>query len=89
MNLSEDTWLVSVNKRQAIHAASVWLSRVQAGFGRLAEFLATRHRRIQEAEVLYGFSDRDLWDLGLSRSDIPSIINGMYRRDCKALPRSK
>jgi uncharacterized protein YjiS (DUF1127 family) len=89
VNLSENTFPVSITQRKYIHAVSIWLSRVQAGFGRLAEFLATRHRRIQEAEVLYGFSDRDLWDLGLSRSDIPGIINGMYRRDCTVLPRSK
>ena len=81
MNLSEDTWLVSVNKRQAIQAASVWLSRLPAGLGRMAAFWAARRRRVQEAEILHGFNDRDLWDLGLSRSDIPGIINGMYRRD--------
>jgi uncharacterized protein YjiS (DUF1127 family) len=47
----------------------------------MAAFWAARHRRAQETEVLRGFSDRDLWDLGLGRSDIPGIINGTYRRN--------
>jgi uncharacterized protein YjiS (DUF1127 family) len=81
VNLSEDTWLVSENQQQATHAVSVWLSRLQARLGRTAAFWAARRRRVQEAEILHGFSDRDLWDLGLSRSDITSIINGTYRRD--------
>jgi uncharacterized protein YjiS (DUF1127 family) len=81
VNLSEDTCLVSVNKRQTIQATNVWLSRLPNGLGRVAAFFAARRRRVQEAAILHGFSDRDLWDLGLGRSDIPGIINGTYRRD--------
>jgi uncharacterized protein YjiS (DUF1127 family) len=81
VNLSEDTWLVSTNQRQGIRTVSAWLSRARAGLGRVAAYLAARRRRLQDAEVLHTFSDRDLWDLGLSRSDIPSIISGTYRRD--------
>jgi uncharacterized protein YjiS (DUF1127 family) len=81
VNLSEDTWLVSMNQQQSVHAVSVWLSRAQAALGHMAGFWAARRRRVQDAAVLHTFSDQDLWDLGLSRSDIPGIINGTYRRD--------
>jgi uncharacterized protein YjiS (DUF1127 family) len=30
---------------------------------------------------LSSLSDRDLADVGLSRSDVPAIVRGMYRRD--------
>jgi uncharacterized protein YjiS (DUF1127 family) len=59
----------------------VWLSRAQAGLGRITAFVAARRRRAQDADVLHAFSDRDLWDLGLSRSDIPGVISGTYRRE--------
>ena len=30
---------------------------------------------------LHSLGDRDLADIGLSRSDVPAIVRGMYRRD--------
>jgi hypothetical protein len=30
---------------------------------------------------LYLFSERELWDVGLRRSDLPAIADGTYRRD--------
>jgi uncharacterized protein YjiS (DUF1127 family) len=41
---------------------------------------AIRRRFRRDAAQLSRFSDRDLWDLGLSRSDLPSIAEGTYRR---------
>ena len=35
-------------------------------------------RQMQE---LYRSSDRELWDMGLSRSDLPEIAKGTYRQD--------
>jgi uncharacterized protein YjiS (DUF1127 family) len=81
VNLSEDTWLVSTDQQRGTSTISVWLSRARAGLGRVVAYLAAHRRRLQDAEVLNTFSDRDLWDLGLSRSDIPGIISGRYRRD--------
>jgi uncharacterized protein YjiS (DUF1127 family) len=40
-----------------------------------------RRRRAQELRELFAFDERDLRDLGLSRSDFLSIQNGTYRRD--------
>jgi uncharacterized protein YjiS (DUF1127 family) len=45
----------------------------------LARAAITR-RYHRDAAQLSRFSDRDLWDLGLSRSDLPSIADGSYRR---------
>lgn len=30
---------------------------------------------------LYRFSDRELWDIGISRSDFVAVNNGTFRRD--------
>jgi uncharacterized protein YjiS (DUF1127 family) len=81
VNLSEDAWLISSSQKQAIHPASAFLSRLQTGLHRIATRWARRRQRAREAEILYTFSDRDLWDVGLNRSDIPGIIQGTYRRD--------
>lgn len=81
MNLSENVWLVAPNQKPAVHAARVFLSRLQAGLDRMTAFWAARRHGARQAEVLHAFSDRELWDLGLSRSDIPGIIKGTYRRD--------
>jgi uncharacterized protein YjiS (DUF1127 family) len=81
VNLSEDSWLVSSNQQQVSRALNVWLSRLHAGLDRISAFWAARRERAQQSEVLFRFSDRELWDLGLSRSDIPGILNGSYRRD--------
>ncbi|HEX2944260.1 MAG TPA: DUF1127 domain-containing protein [Rhodopila sp.] len=45
------------------------------------EARSARRRFYRDAQQLDHFSDRELWDLGLSRSDISSIAHGTYRRD--------
>lgn len=47
---------------------------------RLAAWGASR-RRAREMQDLASFSDRDLWDVGLSRSDMMALEKGLYRRD--------
>ena len=51
-----------------------WLSR------RAAVWTMNR-RRAREIRDLMGFTDRDLWDVGLSRSDLIALEKGCYRRD--------
>ena len=46
------------------------------GFKRWAEDRAVRHRLERE---LQSHSDRDLAELGMSRSDIPDVIRGHFR----------
>jgi uncharacterized protein YjiS (DUF1127 family) len=80
MNLSRHACLASPSQQQATGFAGVRWSRLRTGLHRAAARWAAYWRRGQETAVLYGFSDRELWDLGLSRSDIPSVIDGSYRR---------
>jgi|tagenome__1003787_1003787.scaffolds.fasta_scaffold12322254_1 uncharacterized protein YjiS (DUF1127 family) len=40
-----------------------------------------RRERARIARELLSCSNRELFDLGISRGDIPAIINGTYRRD--------
>lgn len=56
------------------HGLRTWFAR------RLAA-IAARHRHAREMADLAKFSDRELWDLGLSRSDLMSVERGLYRRD--------
>lgn len=62
-------------------SARVPVLRLRARFARLADALAARRLRAQQMRELFAFSDRDLWDVGLSRSDFMAIEKGIYRRD--------
>jgi uncharacterized protein YjiS (DUF1127 family) len=51
--------------------------------GLKARFLAWRAQRRERARIareLLSYTDRELFDLGIGRADIPAIINGTYRR---------
>ena len=77
MNLSPNTYLFEAT-RQTARPAGMGLSGL---FHRLrASWLQWRamERQMQE---LYRSSDRELWDMGLSRSDLPEIARGTYRQD--------
>ncbi len=50
-------------------------------FSRQVSALQARRQRARELHDLAMFSDRDLWDVGLSRSDLMAIEKGVYRRD--------
>jgi uncharacterized protein YjiS (DUF1127 family) len=81
MNLSEDARIIYQGRRRTVHDASIWWSRLQSKLQRLSAFWMARRRRARGLRELYEFSDRELWDMGLGRSDLPAIINGTYRRD--------
>ena len=57
------------------------LSEIRAQLGRLMSRFAAHHRAASEISRLYRFNDRELRDLGLSRSDFPGLVSGTYRRD--------
>jgi uncharacterized protein YjiS (DUF1127 family) len=42
---------------------------------------ADRRAHAREMQDLYRFSDRELWDIGISRSDFTAVENGTFRRD--------
>ncbi len=54
---------------------------LRAWLARRVAAVARRHRHAREMADLAKFSDRELWDLGLSRSDLMAVERGLYRRD--------
>ena len=56
-------------------------SRLRARIARSGAVWAERRRTARSLRQLDLCSDRELWDLGLSRSDFPAIIDGTFRRD--------
>ncbi|WP_428537092.1 DUF1127 domain-containing protein [Rhodopila sp.] len=55
----------------------------RAAFSDLADqvvrWIKTRRQQARDLQTLNGFNDRDLRDIGLTRHDIPGILNGTYR----------
>ena len=56
------------------------LSRLYARFDRIGARWAARRQAARSIRQLYRCTDRELWDMGLSRADFPAIIAGSYRR---------
>jgi uncharacterized protein YjiS (DUF1127 family) len=77
MSISNNTYVYSGSD----HAARPWLSHMTARLHDLRASWAQRRARAREMQDLYRCSDRDLWDMGLSRSDLMAIENGSFRRD--------
>jgi uncharacterized protein YjiS (DUF1127 family) len=63
--------------RTSTHGStSVWTETKQ-------RFSAWRRQRATRARItreLATYTDRELFDLGITRADIPAVINGTYRR---------
>ena len=79
MNLSDNTWPAASGQGQAIDPSHALTAKIQAFIGHITASWKARRQRAHEAEALYASSDRELWDMGFSRSDIPSILDGTYR----------
>ena len=47
----------------------------------LIRWVKTRRQQARDRQLINNFSDRDLRDIGLSRTDLPAVLNGTYRRD--------
>jgi uncharacterized protein YjiS (DUF1127 family) len=58
-----------------------WLFRGHAVVRRLGDLWTARRQRARELDEVYRFTDRELADLGLTKSDLPAIEKGAYRRD--------
>jgi uncharacterized protein YjiS (DUF1127 family) len=77
MSLSNNTFVISGNHR----ATRPWLSQITERLQHLRATWADRRARAREMQDLYRCSDRELQDMGLSRSDLLTINNGTFRRD--------
>jgi len=71
----------SARRQDRIEAASgeLWRS-VQNGLARFAAWRADRRQQSRLLRELSESTDRQLWDMGLSRADIPAVVRGAYRR---------
>ena len=57
------------------------LSGLGANMRRFWADWAQRRRQRTMAQILYNLSDGELRDMGLSRGEIPAVVDGTYRRD--------
>jgi uncharacterized protein YjiS (DUF1127 family) len=80
MSLSNNTFMIS-SGQQSTRQVGTWLSQVSAGLHHLRAYWTARRARARELRELYRCSDRELWDMGLSRSDFLAIEKGTFRRD--------
>ena len=80
MSLSDNALLFSDGHRKNALNSGAWLSQVRARLYHLGDFWSARRVRAREMRELHRFSDRELWDVGLNRSDIMLIEKGAYRR---------
>jgi uncharacterized protein YjiS (DUF1127 family) len=76
MNLSHNTYAIDDTRRNS-HAFGAWLFM---WYRRLRASWLERRAVARQMQELYRSSDRELWDMGLSRSDLREIAKGTYRR---------
>jgi uncharacterized protein YjiS (DUF1127 family) len=81
MNLSNDAHSLPDTQQKIVSDSLRLLSWAHARLRRLGDSWIARRQRARELDELYRFTDRDLSDLGLSRSDLPAIQQGVYRRE--------
>jgi uncharacterized protein YjiS (DUF1127 family) len=81
MSLFEQAPALSHGQQQSARGTSLWPTWLHARFDRVGNVWTAHRKRTRELRDLYRFSDRELWDVGLSRGDLPAIANGTYRRE--------
>jgi uncharacterized protein YjiS (DUF1127 family) len=62
---------------------TVWAQFAHAVADRRGRFNAWREKRAYRARIareLDSYTDRELFDLGIQRADIPAVLNGTFRR---------
>nr|WP_294526838.1 DUF1127 domain-containing protein [uncultured Rhodopila sp.] len=77
MNLYEGTQ----SHHHSQHNAAIWRTRLHAALDRFVRARAERRRRARDFQALSESTDRQLWDMGISRADVPSVVNGTYRSE--------
>jgi uncharacterized protein YjiS (DUF1127 family) len=78
---SEHFHPIDESQQQIANAGSVCLSPLRASLAWFRASWLPRRKRGREIRQLQAFSDSELKDIGLSRSDLCAIGNGTYRRD--------
>lgn len=80
MNASNNVYSIAGDRTKIGRDVDSWLGRTFARLHDLRAGWMARRARRRELWDLYRLSDRDLWDMGLHRSDIPAIQDGTFRR---------
>jgi uncharacterized protein YjiS (DUF1127 family) len=81
MNLSEHARVLPDTHPKIPSELLRWLSQGLALLHRVADYWTARRQRARELDELYRFTDREFSDVGLSKSDLPAIEKGVYRRE--------
>lgn len=81
MNVYQDARLVAENEQTTAGETTAIVSGLRDHLGRFKAFWVARRQRARDTAALEAFTDRELWDLGLSRSDLPRLTDGTFRRD--------
>jgi uncharacterized protein YjiS (DUF1127 family) len=81
MNKSEQAPALYAGPVPVARGASLWLSWLHTHVEHIGAKWAARRKRARELRDLCLFNARELRDVGLSRSDLPAIAKGAYRRD--------
>ncbi len=81
MSILNNAYPVSGSQPKTQGEFGSWLALLFAGIQRLWSRQAEKRARAREMSELKRLTDRELWDLGLSRSDFLSIEQGTYRCD--------
>jgi uncharacterized protein YjiS (DUF1127 family) len=80
MSQYNNAFLISDDRRKTGDAGA-WLSPILARLHSASAYWAEKRTRARELRELHRFSDRELWDIGLSRSDLLAIEKGSFSRD--------
>lgn len=63
--------------------------KAQTALGPLVAAFAAWQERQRASEQLYGMTDRELSDIGLTRFDIPAVLEGSFREETGARTRRR
>jgi uncharacterized protein YjiS (DUF1127 family) len=63
------------------HNFTVWRIRLHAALDRFVRARAERRRRSRDLQALSESTDRQLRDMGISRSEVASVVYGTYGRE--------
>jgi uncharacterized protein YjiS (DUF1127 family) len=81
MSPADQTQALAEGQQQIAREVLLWLAWLRRRLRHFTVAWVARRRRASEMRDLYRFSDRELWDVGLSRADLPAIARGRYRRE--------
>jgi uncharacterized protein YjiS (DUF1127 family) len=81
MSLYDEAHPITSSRPPIATEARALLARLRTRLNGLGARWAARRRAVRDLRQLDHCTERELWDMGLSRSDFPAIIRGTYRRD--------